>query len=438
MLNTLRKIIPSSIFSFFQPYYHKFLALLGALLYRFPSRQIIVIGVTGTKGKSTVVELVSKILREAGCKIGSSSSVQFRVGEQIWPNTFKMTMPGRFIIQRYLRMAVDDGCKYFIMEVTSEGIKQYRHWFVDFDVAVFTNIHPEHIEAHGSFENYKKAKGELFKTLDKSRQKSIDGKIIDKIAFVNSDDQESTYFLSLTNAEKITYSLQKLEYTLLKNGSTLTINNVQFTTCLLGKFNIYNALASIKICSALRVDLSVIKQALERITLIPGRMEEISSNQGFKIFVDYAHTPDSLEAVYEFLSKHIVNKDNDQSKKLICVLGATGGGRDKQKRATFGAIASKYCNEIIITNEDPYDEDPNTIMTDVASGVNKEIIPKLILDRREAIALALSLAKNNDVVIITGKGCEPWMMLEDGKKISWDDRQIVREELLKKYSNPTS
>ncbi len=425
MLNLLRKIIPSVILLAVRPLYHKFLAFLGALIYRFPSKEIIVIGITGTKGKSTTVELISKILQEAGYKVGSSSSIQFRIGDRAWLNTIKMTMPGRFKIQKLLREAVDHGCKYFVLEVTSEGIIQSRHLFIDFDIVALTNIHPEHIEAHKSFENYKKAKGELFKAINNSARKNIDNKIINKTAFINADDKESDYFLSLVRVSKITYSLKEVEYALSVNRSRLVFDNTIINIKLLGKFNIYNALLSIKICLALGINLTIIKEALEKVAIIAGRMEEVKINQDFKVFVDYAHTPESLESVYEFLS--------GQSKNLICVLGSAGGGRDKFKRPLLGKIAAKYCRDIIITNEDPYDEDPYAIIQDVARGVNSKILPKLIIDRREAISAALDLAKKNDVVIITGKGCEPWMMLSNGKKISWDDRKVVAEELQKNF-----
>ena len=191
-----------------------------------------------------------------------------------------------------------------------------------------------------------------------------------------------------------------------------------------GVFNVYNALCAIAIGFSQNVSLSICKRALEKIEGVPGRMEMVIK-EPFKVIVDYAHTPDSLKEVYETL--------RNQNSKLICVLGSCGGGRDKWKRPKMGEIAAKYCDEIIITNEDPYDEDPLQIMKQVSSGI-KSKKHYLILDRREAINKALSLANTNDVVVITGKGCEPWMCVANGKKIPWDDREIAREEF-KKISN---
>jgi len=387
--------------------YHLILAFLGVLVYRFPSKKLRVIGVTGTNGKSTVVELTSRILEGAGYKVASLSSIKFKIGEKEWPNTLKMTMPGRFKIQKFLRQAVDAGCQYAVLEVTSEGIKQHRHRFIDFDIAVFTNLTPEHIEAHGSFENYRQAKGKLFQATK-------------NIHIINIDDENAEYFLQFPAKKRYTYGLNK---------GDINTQNTQFKLKLIGNFNIYNALAAISVGISQGVNSKICKLAVEKVEGIPGRMEEVIS-EPFKVFVDYAFTPNALEKVYQTL-KPLNNK-------MICVLGSCGGGRDKWKRPVLGKIAAKYCDEVIVTNEDPYDENPLKIMEDVASGFSqipnsKFQIPKYekILDRREAIRKSLELAKPGDTVIITGKGCEPWICVAKGKKIPWDDRQVVKEEFQK-------
>jgi len=186
----LKKFIPPFLLS----WYHFFLALWGAVFYGFPSRKLKIIGVTGTNGKSTVVELTAKILEQAGFKIASLSSIKFKIRDKEWGNTLKQTMPGRFQLQRFLRQALNAGCKYVVLEVTSEGILQYRHKFIDFDVAVFTNLTPEHIEAHGSFEKYKTAKGKLFQ-------------ITKKVHIVNTDDENSEYFFKFPTERKWTYGI---------------------------------------------------------------------------------------------------------------------------------------------------------------------------------------------------------------------------------------
>lgn len=422
----VKKIIPSFVLNF----YHYLLALTGAFLYGFPGRKIKVIGVTGTKGKSTTVEFISKIFEEAGYKTALLSSVKFKIGDREWKNALKMTMPGRFKIQKFLRQAVKNKCQYAVLEVTSEGIKQHRHRFIDFDAAVFTNLSPEHIESHGGFDNYRKAKSELFRKTK-------------NIHIINLDDKNAQYFLSISAKEKYGFRIRNQELgirnnesgimrnikiieakktDLKENCSLFIIHNSLFKIYLLGRFNVYNALAAVCVGLSQGISLETSKSALEKIKGIPGRME-IVVKEPFKAIVDYAHSPDSLEAVY----------NNFKNKPLICVLGSCGGGRDKWKRPVLGEIAAKYCKEIIITNEDPYDENPMEIINQVAEGAKGKA--RKILDRREAIRKALKSAKPNDIVIITGKGSEVWMCVENGKKISWSDKEIVKEEFNKLFKS---
>jgi UDP-N-acetylmuramoyl-L-alanyl-D-glutamate--2,6-diaminopimelate ligase len=396
MKDLIKKFIPSFLLN----WYHFLLSFLGAIIYRFPSRKLKIIGVTGTNGKSTVVEFITKIFEEAGINIASQSSIRFKIKDKEWPNNYKMTMPGRFFIQKFLRQAVSAGCQYAIMEVTSEGIKQHRHRFIDFEAAVFTNLAPEHIEAHGGFENYKIAKGKLFQTTK-------------NIHIINIDDKNADYFLRFKAQKKYTYGLEK---------GDINAKNTQFRLKLIGDFNIYNALAAISAGISQGISLEICERAVEMVKGVPGRMELVVQDP-FKVFVDYAFTPNALRKVYEAL---LNSKFKSQNSKLICVLGACGGGRDKWKRPVLGQIAAKYCNEIIVTNEDPYDENPMEIIDQVASGA-KEKASK-ILDRREAIGESLKLAQDGDVVIITGKGCEPWIVQARGEKIPWDDRKVVKEE----------
>ncbi len=411
----MKEIIKKFIPCFLLDFYHYLLALIGAFFYGFPSRKTTVIGVTGTSGKSTVVELTTKILEEAGHKVASLSSIKFKIGKKEWPNTLKMTMPGRFKLQKFLKQALKNGCKYVVLEVTSEGIKQYRHKFIDFDVAVFTNLSPEHIEAHGGFEKYREAKLKLFK-------------ITKKVHIINLDDENTKDFLKILAKEKLGFRIKNQEsrikniniigaeeVDLKENYSSFVIHNSLFKIPLIGEFNVYNALAAICVGLSQGISLETCKSALEKVKTMPGRMEIVIRNP-YRVIVDYAHTPTALEKVYRTV----------KGSPLICVLGACGGGRDKWKRPVLGEIAAKYCKEIIVTNEDPYNENPMGIIEQVAEGTRGRA--KKILDRREAIRKALELAKPKDVVIITGKGSEPWMCVAKGKKIPWDDRKIVREE----------
>ncbi|MFH1841175.1 MAG: UDP-N-acetylmuramoyl-L-alanyl-D-glutamate--2,6-diaminopimelate ligase [Candidatus Nealsonbacteria bacterium] len=399
--------------------YHLFLPALGAFFYGFPSRKLKVIGITGTNGKSTVVSLVAEVLREAGYKVASLSSVNFKIGEKEWQNDLKMTMPGRFKLQRFLRKALDSGCQYVVLEVTSEGIKQYRHKFIRFEAAVITNLTPEHIEAHGGFEKYKEAKGKLFKSTK-------------WIHVVNLDDENTDYFLKMSSKKKYGYTIKKsaskMQVVKAENvevGSDsigFSVNNVKINMSLMGIFNIYNALAAICVGFSQNIDISIIKKALENFKGVPGRMEVVLK-EPFLTIVDYAHTPDALEKVYKAV----------QNKK-ICVLGSCGGGRDKWKRPELGKIANNYCDQIILTDEDPYDEDPSQIISQVESGIKEKPVIK-ILNRREAIKKALSLAEPGEAVVITGKGSEPWMCVAGGKKIPWNERKTVLEEYEKVFKN---
>jgi len=317
MKELIKKFIPD----FLLGWYHLALAFIGAVLYGFPSRKLKVIGVTGTNGKTTVVNFIAEILEEAEYKVAVLSGIKFKIGGKEWENTLKMTMPGRFKIQKFLRQAVDSGCRYAVMEVTSEGILQHRHRFIDFEVAVFTNLSPEHIERHGGFENYMAAKGKLFAATG-------------NIHVINVDDGNADYFLRFPAMKKYTYGLGEGDV----NNKDVGVN-----LKLLGEFNVYNALAAICVGLSQGVSLEICKKAVEKVEGVPGRMELVV-REPFKVLVDYAFTPNALKKVYETM--------RPPKGKMICVLGACGGGRDKWKRPVLGQIAAEHCDKIVITNED--------------------------------------------------------------------------------------
>jgi UDP-N-acetylmuramoyl-L-alanyl-D-glutamate--2,6-diaminopimelate ligase len=393
------------------PIYHGTLAYLGAIIYGFPSRQMRVIGITGTKGKSSVVYLTGKILEKAGNKkVATLGSMGFRIGEREWPNVMKMTMPGRFEVHNYMAQARKAGCEYFIMEVTSEGIKQNRHLGINFDCAVFTGLHKEHIESHGSFENYYRAKQELFK-------------ITKNVHIFNADDPHVGLFGDFIAKKKITYGVERGDIraenlALRLDGASFECYGTKFNIHLAGKFNVSNCLGALAIAAMYDVDLPSASPVIEEIKSIPGRMQFIQC-EPFKVVVDYAHTPDSLREVYKTLKP--------VGHRLICVLGSCGGGRDRWKRPEFGKIAEEFCDRIILTNEDPYDEDPEKIIAEIKSGISEDGIIKteIILDRKEAIRSAIESADIGDVVIITGKGSETTMALKHGKIIKWSDAGTV-------------
>ncbi|MBI2098827.1 UDP-N-acetylmuramoyl-L-alanyl-D-glutamate--2,6-diaminopimelate ligase [Candidatus Uhrbacteria bacterium] len=415
-----RKIIPRPIFEFLAPFYHRLLTFSAAVYYGWPSSKMKIIGVTGSKGKSTVVYLISKIFESSGFKAAAVGSLGFKINRKEWPNHSANTMPGRFRLQKFLSEAQKAGAEFVVLEVTSEGLKQGRHLGVKFDAAVFTNLEPEHIEGHGGFKNYYEAKQELFKQTK-------------GIHVINADDKHRDLFSGFPAGRKIFYGISEgdvraRDLTYSDDGSNFEINGIVFTTRLLGEFNVYNVLAAAALASAYGIDFSKIKTALENIKSIPGRLEEIREGQNFRVFVDYAHTPESLKKVYETV------KPRGAEEALICVLGAAGGGRDKWKRPEFGKIASQYCDEIILTSEDPYDENPRSILEDIERGFSQIPKTRKIPDRREAICRALDSAKPGDTVVITGKGSESFMRLSKNKKIPWDDRTAVRECLKNKKS----
>lgn len=433
-------IIPRPIFDFFQPAYHYILALSAAIFYRFPARKIKVIAVTGTKGKSSTVEIISAILEEAGYSTALSNTIRTKIGKTSTENKFKMSMPGRFFVQRFISRAVNAKCDVAIMEMTSQGSLQYRHRFIDLDTFVLTNISPEHIEAHGSFEKYVSAKVAIAKAMQTSKKRP-------RTIITNADDKESARFIASTG-EKIEY---QLSYGLADAGAyTIGANGIDFTlpsengqtstqkihSPLSGLFNLYNILAAIAAVRTLpNITDEVIVRAIEKFSGIRGRVEyiKISENQPFDIVVDYAHTADSLEKFYSIF------KTSEKNWQKICVLGGTGGGRDAWKRLEMGRIAATNCDHVILTNEDPYDEDPMAIIEDVKKGAPNAIV---ILDRREAIRHAITLAKTyahtkiagtaeqkKNVILITGKGTDPYIMGPNGSKIPWDDAQVAREEI---------
>ncbi|MEK7080211.1 MAG: Mur ligase family protein, partial [Patescibacteria group bacterium] len=283
----VKKILGKSLLSI----YHYKLALLGAFLYGFPGyrKNFKIIGVTGTSGKSTTCDLITRILEEpfdsaqgrSGNKVASISTIRFKIGEKEWENKYKMTMPGRFVIQKFLKQAKNAGCNFVVLEVTSEGIRQFRHKFINFDTAVFTNLSREHIESHGSFENYRNAKLELFKACKRNH-------------IINTDDENAKYFLSIPaifnfqfsierSAEQATnkFSMPNFQTIRVKNvetnqdGISFQISNFKFQIPLIGVFNVYNALAAISVAKVYGINFETCKKALEKAKGIAGRMEII-------------------------------------------------------------------------------------------------------------------------------------------------------------------
>ncbi len=422
-----RRIIPPSWLSA----YHFCLAKIAKLIYGNPSNKLIVIGVTGTNGKTATVNFISQYLECLGAKTGLASTINFKVGDQQWLNNKKMTMLGRLQTQKLLRQMVKASCQYAIIETSSQGIIQHRHQGINYDLVVFTNLTPEHIEAHGGFDNYRAAKEKLFYHLVAGTRKKIGNKIIKKTIISNIDDTETERLKKIKSDQFFTYGFNNsadlrgddlaLENGLLK----FRVNNQTINTNLFGKFNGYNLLAALTVIKALGLDLSSALQC--QVRSLPGRQEWIDLGQNFKIMVDYAPEPESLKQLYQNI------KELDYQ-KLIHVLGSCGGGRDKARQPILGKMAGELADMVIVTNEDPYNDDPQEIIDNVAQGAIKvgKVIDKnlfKILDRKEAIKKALGLAEKNDLILITGKGAEQYICVANGLKIPHDDRQVVKELL---------
>lgn len=440
----LKKLLPGGAVD----RYHLALSKLAAARYGRPSERMVVIGVTGTNGKSTVCVMIGRVLEEAGFRVGVTTTVSFKVAEKEWLNDTKMTMLGRFRLQALLAEMSAAGCDYAVVETSSEGIKQHRHAAIHYDAAVFTNLTPEHLESHGGFENYKKAKGELFAKLGRDPAKKLKGKTVPKVIVANLDSPHGEYFLSFRANKKYGFLregaggpekrlaewplaiVKALDVKLSPVGSTFTVRGVPFRLNMPGAFNVENALAAISYGLSQGIGLEIMAAGLAKLPGVPGRLEPIIAGQDFTAIVDYAPEPESFRKLYDVVAML-------PRKRVIHVLGSTGGGRDRDRRPILGQLAAKGADVVIVTNEDPYDDDPQSIIDDVAAGARAEGKADgkdlfRIIDRGEAIAKAVALAGPGDLVLLTGKGAEQAMCVADGKKVPWDDRAKLREAIARK------
>jgi UDP-N-acetylmuramoyl-L-alanyl-D-glutamate--2,6-diaminopimelate ligase len=431
VLHALKKYIPDPFLRF----YHATLGYVAGIMYGNPSHSMVVIGVTGTNGKSSTVQFIAQLLTELGEKVGYTSTAGFSIAGMAVENRMKMTMPGRFALQSMLSAMKKMGCTYAIVETSSQGLVQYRHVGINYDVAVFTNLTPEHIEAHGGFDEYKKAKGLLFKHLTARSHKFLRGTRVQKQILVNGDDVYAPYFASFPADAHWTFGWQEhvgrgvyaKELSRGADGAQVVVNGVPAHWQLLAHFSRLNALAAVATVHACGFSLADVLRASEKLRDVAGRFERIALGQPFTVIVDYAYEPYALRALFASLPPH--------TGKVIGVHGSAGGGRDKARRPVIGAVAAEHEDVVVVTNEDSYDEDPQVIIDAVAAGARvkgKRDGESLftIVDRKKAISFAIERAQPGDVVLITGKGSEPVMAVAGGKTIPWDDRQIVRDVLL--------
>jgi len=432
MKNLIKRILPKRLILV----YHYVCAVIATAYYGNPSRKMIVVGVTGTKGKTSTINYIWTCLSAGGYKTGLIGTANIRVGETEYLNRYHMSMPGSFKLQKLVAEMVKEGCKYCIVETTSEGIKQYRHIGIQYDVAVFTNLSPEHLEAHNrSFDEYRSMKTKIFSSLASSK-KIIDGKKIDKVIIANSDNENFHYFVKFKADKTIMYSINNTSdykatnITSTDDGVSFSVGDVSYRISQQGRFNVYNALPAIIISKLAGISDGDTTKGLYSLRTIPGRMEIIESGQDFRVIVDYAHEKESMTN----LLQTAISMRGENS-RIIILLGAEGGGRDKAKRPIIGELAGRMADYVVVTNVDPYDDDPLVIMEDIAksaeqSGKIRNSNLFVIEDRRRGIQKAISLAGPRDIVLITGKGAEQSIVIA-GKRIAWDDRNVVREELEK-------
>ena len=390
-------------------YYHFAQAFFSAVYFNFPSRKLIVIGVTGTDGKTTTVNMIAHILRESGKNVSMISSVNAQIDNKNFDTGFHVSTPSPFQVQKLLSKALEKRNEYFILEATSHGLDQNRLALVDFEIAAITNITHEHMDYHKSWDNYVAAKSKLFKNV--------------KISILNKDDKSFDYFFKKVDGKIISYSQEK----------DADFNNSKFPIKLqiVGKYNLSNALAAAAVCTNLGIVKASILKSLNSFPGVIGRMQEVDIGQNFKVFIDFAHTPNGLKQALQALKNYF-----KKPSKLITVFGSAGQ-RDMLKRPSMGKVADKLADVIVLTSEDPRDEDPKKICEEISNGIKNKTRDKtlfVIPDRKAAIKFAIDHAKKGDLIATFGKGHEKSMTIK-GKDFPWDEFNVVKEAIKSKIGS---
>jgi len=399
------------------------LADISAIFYGHPSRKFLLVGVTGTNGKTTTTNLIAKIFEEQGRKVGLVGTIHNRIGEKVIP--VERTTPESSDLQELFSQMVIEGVTCVVMEVSSHALDLARVRGSEFDIAVFTNLTQDHLDYHKSMEEYYRAKSKLFIELGKDAAK--DNK---KIAVINGDDPWGQKLLSETSVEKISYGIEKEvdikaeEIKITNSGVSYLVNKEKVNLQLTGKFNVYNSLAALAVAKSQAVSLGKAINTLENITGIAGRFQLVEGTEDFAVIVDYAHTPDSLV--------NILTTAQEFAKGRIITVFGCGGDRDRTKRPIMGKAAAQYSDFSIVTSDNPRTEDPQQIIEDILPGIKEAASSdkyRVVVDRKEAITEALKMAKKDDIIIIAGKGHETYQEI-NGKKYPFDDKKVA-EEILK-------
>jgi len=403
------------------------LSKISHRFYGFPSTKIKVIGVTGTNGKTTTTYMIKSILESAKNRVGLIGTIAHMIGQKRLPASH--TTPESLDLHRLFSEMLSKKVSYAVMEVSSHSLALRRVEEVDFDVGIFTNLTRDHLDFHKTFESYCEAKASLFEKLKGDKRWAI----------INKDDPNWEFFSGKAKVPQLTYSLKKgngdvfpLEFKSDLSGTELVLSTPKgeekINLKVLGKLNLYNALASSACCVALGIDLPTIKKGLESFRNVPGRMERIDRGSGFIVLIDYAHTPDALQKVLE-------DAREITSGNLTVVFGC-GGDRDKGKRPMMGKIALDLADRVIITSDNPRTEDPQSIIQQIYQGVENKGKVKLTVDRKKAIRVALEKAEEKDTVVIAGKGHEDYQILGK-RKIHFSDKEEVEKFFKgKKVKNP--
>jgi len=419
----VHKLIPQLFINLF---YHLPQAFFWTLFYRYPAKNLTIIGVTGTDGKTTTSTLIWHILNQAGEKCGLITSVVAKIGNREIDTGLHVTTPNPKNLQKFLRKMKNMGIKFVVLESTSHGLDQYRLWGSNFKVGVITNVTHEHLDYHKTMANYLKAKRKLFRKV--------------RIAILNYDDISYQPIKSYITPKTKTFTYA------IKNKANFTLKNFKFTSPLKGKYNQYNCLAAIATANALGIKKTVILKALANFKGVKGRMEAVNLGQNFRVVIDFAHTPNALSCALLTLQNQLRKKG-----KLITVFGSAGL-RDKTKRPEMGKIAGQYADISILTAEDPRTEDVNQIINQISQGLLKSKAEEIknpnkfiwrsphkfvrgkhyflkIPDRKEAINFAIQkIVQKDDIVVICGKGVEKSMCFSH-TEYPWSDRKEAEKAI---------
>jgi UDP-N-acetylmuramoyl-L-alanyl-D-glutamate--2,6-diaminopimelate ligase len=423
----VKAVLPTALFRKIEPFGHMIEAILFNILYGFPARGLKVIGVTGTNGKTTTSFLIHRMMVESGYNVGLMTTVAYGAGDNIRPQIEHMTTVSAPVLLKRIKQLKKEGIEWLVLETTSHALAQHRVWGVPYSVAVMTNITHEHLDYHGTFARYREAKRKMFKMTNRNH-KGL------RVGVINADDESANFFAKVIK-ESVLYGINEgeLKAVNIKN----TPSGVSYTAHLSGKsynitchipgtFNIYNSLAAVGVGHTLGLTEKQIEQGIDTLKSVEGRMTRVAEGQQFEVIVDFAHTPDSFEKLFKDLRPKV-------SGKMIVMFGSAGR-RDKAKRSIQGGLAGKYCDEVIVTEEDDRDADGQEILEQIAIGAeecgkekNKNLF--LIHNREEAVKFAISRAKaKDDVVLLLGKGHEKSIERSHGED-PWDEVKLAKQVL---------